>query len=253
MWIAIAGYLCSFLGAFQVPVFLLVMGYVLVSTAYHLQTSDDHDASSYMERLQKLFNKNDFEKSLSNLSICRRAAGEPTLQSDVEDISLSDTIDSEDTFDAKLAEEPEVHQSDTYFKLLFYACLGTFLYRNIWMFILAAVPVFLHLLYTAGSYTGLTQFVCGKLDDAYRGVRVNALELVNSVCLYSTIYSSAVLGLGASFGCAAAVPAGRSGAQLQDQLYCAGFAEVICGVCHIHSNDHTHAAHHHLSECFLLR
>ncbi|XP_030562843.1 transmembrane protein 245 isoform X3 [Drosophila novamexicana] len=176
MWIAIAGYLCSFLGAFQVPVFLLVMGYVLVSTAYHLQTSDDHDASSYLERLQKLFNKNDFEKSLSNLSICRRAAGEPTLQSDVEDISLSDTIDSEDTFDAKLAEEPEVHQSDTYFKLLFYACLGTFLYRNIWMFILAAVPVFLHLLYTAGSYTGLTQFVCGKLDDAYRGVRSWALE-----------------------------------------------------------------------------
>ncbi|XP_017873777.1 PREDICTED: transmembrane protein 245 isoform X1 [Drosophila arizonae] len=173
MWIAIASYLCSFLGALQVPALLLVMSYVIASTAYHLQTTHNHDSSSFLDRLQKLFDRNDFEKSLS---ICRKAAGEPTLQSDVEDISLSETVDSEDTFDAKPAEETEGHQSDTYFKLLFYACLGTFLYRNIWLFILAAVPVFLHLLYTAGSYTGITQFVCNKINDAYHGVRSWALD-----------------------------------------------------------------------------
>ncbi|XP_001996016.2 transmembrane protein 245 isoform X2 [Drosophila grimshawi] len=177
MWIAIAGYLCSFLGALQVPVFLLVMGYVCVSTAYHLQTSDDHDTSSYMDRVYKLFDKNAFEKSLSNLSICRKAGGDPSgLQSDVEDISLSDTLGSEDTFDDKPAEEADAHQSDTYFKLLFYACLGTFLYRNIWMFILAAVPVLLHLLYKLGSYTGITQFVYGKINDGYQALRSWALE-----------------------------------------------------------------------------
>ncbi|XP_062123980.1 transmembrane protein 245 isoform X3 [Drosophila sulfurigaster albostrigata] len=177
MWVAIAGFLCSFLGALQVPVFLLVMAYVVVSTIYHLQTSDEMDSSTLLERVNKLFDKQDFEKSLSNISICRRAGGEATLQSDVEDISLSDTIDSTDTFEAaKPVGEEETHQSDTFFKLLFYACLGTFLYRNIWMFILAAVPVFLHLLYTVGSYTGITQFVCSKISEGYQGLRSWALE-----------------------------------------------------------------------------
>lgn len=173
MWIAIAGYLCSFLGALQVPVFLLIMGYVVVSTAYHLQATEDNESPSFVDRLQKLFDREDFERSLVNISICRRAGGEATIQSDVEDISLSDTIDSTDTLDAKPSEEAEGHQSDTYFKLLFYACLGTFLYRNIWMFILAAVPICLHLLYTLGTFTGITQFVYSKINDAYYVVRVS--------------------------------------------------------------------------------
>lgn len=174
MWIAIAGYLCSFLGALQVPVFLLIMGYVVVSSAYHLQTCEENESVSFVDRLQKLFDKNDFERSLSNISICRRAGGEATIQSDVEDISLSDTIDSTDTLGPKSTEEAEGHQSDTYFKLLFYACLGTFLYRNIWMFILAAVPICLHLLYTIGTFTGITQFVCNKIKDAYLALRVSS-------------------------------------------------------------------------------
>ncbi|KAH8406986.1 hypothetical protein KR222_003335 [Zaprionus bogoriensis] len=176
MWIAIAGYLCSFLGALQVPVFLLIMGYVIVSTAYHLQTSEDNESASFLDRLQKLFDRNDFERSLSNISICRRAGGEASLQSDVEDISLSDTMDSTDTLDARPTDEAEGHQSDTYFKLLFYACLGTFLYRNIWMFVLAAVPIFLHLLYTLGNCTGITHFFYQTIRDAYNALRAWALE-----------------------------------------------------------------------------
>nr|XP_036672619.1 transmembrane protein 245-like isoform X2 [Drosophila suzukii] len=177
MWIAVAGYLSSFLGALQVPVFLLVMAYVTASTAYHLQTIDDSE--SYLHRLQKLFDKNDFERSLSNFSICGRTNNEPLspgLQSDVEDISLSDTVDSTDTFDAKPGTEAPGHQSDTFFKLLFYACLGTFLYRNVWMFILAAIPVFLHLIYTVGAYTGITQFVCNKISEVYATLRSWAIE-----------------------------------------------------------------------------
>ncbi|XP_068153780.1 transmembrane protein 245 isoform X7 [Drosophila tropicalis] len=179
MWIAIAGYLCSFLGALQVPVFLLVMAYVTASTAYHLQISTD--SGSYLHRLQKLFDKNDFERSLSNFSIAGKATGgveQSNLQSDVEDISLSDTIDSTDTFDAKPLEEEETegHQSETFFKLLFYACLATFLYRNIWMFILAAVPVFVHLLLTLGAYTGITQFVSGRIHDIYNALRQWAID-----------------------------------------------------------------------------
>lgn len=173
MWIAIAGYLSSFLGALQVPVFLMVMAYVTASTAYHLQTREE--SGSYLHRLQKLFDKNDFERSLSNFSICGRLGSDPLLspQSEVEDISLSDTVDSTDTFDAKNGAEIEGHQSETFFKLLFYACLGTFLYRNVWMFILAAIPILLHLIYTIGVYTGITQFACSKINEVYLALRVS--------------------------------------------------------------------------------
>lgn len=174
MWVAIAGYLSSFLGALQVPVFLLVMAYVTASTAYHLQTREE--ASTFLARLQKLFDKNDFERSLSNFSICGKHSSEPLspgIQSDVEDISLSDTVDSTDTFDAKAEADSDGHQSDSFFKLLFYACLGTFLYRNVWMFLLAAIPVFLHLIYTVGAYTGITQFVCSKINELYLALRVS--------------------------------------------------------------------------------
>ncbi|KAH8295441.1 hypothetical protein KR018_011120 [Drosophila ironensis] len=177
MWIAIAGYLSSFLGALQVPVFLLVMAYVTASTVYHLQTREE--PGSFLHRLQKLFDKNDFERSLSNFSICGKQGGEPVspgIQSEVEDISLSDTIDSTETLDVKAGAESESHQSGTFFKLLFYACLGTFLYRNVWMFILAAIPVLLHLIYTVGAYTGITQFVCGKINELYLALRAWAIE-----------------------------------------------------------------------------
>ncbi|XP_034662074.1 transmembrane protein 245 isoform X2 [Drosophila subobscura] len=179
MWIAIAGYLSSFLGALQVPVFLLVMAYVTASTAYHLKGSEG--SGSYLERLKLLFDKNDFERSLSNFSLCGKASSErpvsaETLQSDVEDISLSDTVDSTDTFDVKPNETAEGHQSGTLLKLLLYACLANVLYRNIWMVILAAVPVLLHLIYKFGAYTGITDFVCGKINELYLGLRSWAIE-----------------------------------------------------------------------------
>ncbi|XP_015037134.2 transmembrane protein 245 isoform X3 [Drosophila pseudoobscura] len=176
MWIAIAGYLSSFLGALQVPVFLLVMAYVTASTAYHLKGSEG--SGSYLHRLKMLFDKNDFERSLSNFSLCGKTISDrpDVLQSDVEDISLSDTVDSTDTFDGKPTEISEGHQSGTMLKLLLYACLANVLYRNIWMVILAAVPVLLHLIYKFGAYTGITDFVCGKINELYLGLRAWAIE-----------------------------------------------------------------------------
>ncbi|XP_022231159.2 transmembrane protein 245 isoform X3 [Drosophila obscura] len=179
MWIAIAGYLSSFLGALQVPVFLLVMAYVTASTAYHLKGSEG--SGSYLHRLKMLFDKNDFERSLSNFSLCGKTSSDrpvsaDVLQSDVEDISLSDTVDSTDTFHVKPTETSEGHQSGTMLKLLLYACLANVLYRNIWMVILAAVPVLLHLIYKFGAYTGITDFVCGKINELYLGLRAWSIE-----------------------------------------------------------------------------
>ena len=170
LWIAIVSYFCSFLGALQVPAFLLIMLYVGASIIFHLRTTDD--SSSLVDKLKKLLDKTDFEKSIKYL----RAKQTPQ-HSDIEDVSFSETMDSLETLEAyevkEVASEEHQHLSDSYFKFLFYACVITFLYRNVWMFILAAIPIFLHLLFILGKYTGFTDFICGKINDIYESVKVS--------------------------------------------------------------------------------
>ncbi|XP_012161452.1 transmembrane protein 245 isoform X3 [Ceratitis capitata] len=168
LWIAVVSYGCSFLGALQVPVFILIMLYVGISIIYHMRTAED--SSSCIDKLKKLLDKTDFEKSVNNVSIKKQS-----LHSDAEDISLSDTIDSLENTD--LFDENEgQHLSDIYFRCLFYACIATFLYRNVWMFILAAIPISLHLLYTLGNVTGFTAFIYGKINEAYDQLKSWAIE-----------------------------------------------------------------------------
>ncbi|XP_036214521.2 transmembrane protein 245 isoform X5 [Bactrocera oleae] len=168
LWVAIVSYGCSFLGALQVPAFILIMLYVGVSIIYHMRTADG--SSSCIEKLKKLLDKTDFEKSVSNISVKKQS-----FHSDAEDVSLSETLDSLDN--TELLDENEVpHLSGIYFKCLFYACIATFLYRNVWMFILAAIPISLHLLYTLGNVTGFTAFISNKIDETYENLKCWAIE-----------------------------------------------------------------------------
>lgn len=182
LWIAIASYGCSFLGALQVPAFILIMLYVGASIIYHLQNSDEK--SSIVEKCKKLLDKTDFEKSINSLRISKKSS---SLHSDIEDVSLSETVDSMETleaFDVHVADDSveEHHSSSTYFKFLFYACLATFLYRNVWMFLLAAIPISMHLLYQLGKYTGFTDFVSEKINDVYERIKVRIINNMENIC-----------------------------------------------------------------------
>lgn len=173
LWVAIISYGCSFLGALQVPVFILIMLYVGASIIYHLQSTEG--SSSIVDKLKKLLDKSDFEKSINSLRV---NSNKQNLHSDIEDVSFSETVDSMETLEAyddhvdtKESDE-EPHLSGTYFKFLFYACLATFLYRNVWMFVLAVIPMFMHLFYQLSKYTGFTDFVTDKLNDIYTNIKV---------------------------------------------------------------------------------
>lgn len=191
LWVAIASYCCSFLGALQVPAFLLVMLYAGTSIIYHLRTTDN--SSSLVDNLKKLLDKTDFEKSIKYLRV-----KQTPQHSDIEDVSFSETMDSVETLEAYEVKEDVVgeHQnlSDSYFKFLFYACIITFLYRNVWVFILAAIPIFLHLLFILGKYTGFTNFICDKINDIYESIKVSdilelfVLLMLANICIYNIYY-----------------------------------------------------------------
>ncbi|XP_067618011.1 transmembrane protein 245 isoform X3 [Eurosta solidaginis] len=169
LWLAIVGYGCSFLGALQVPAFILIMLYAGVSIIYHMRTTEE--TSSSIEKFKKLLDKSDFEMSVNNISIKKKQS----LHSDAEDVSLSETIESVDT--VELVEDKDAQRlSDLYFKFLLYACVATFLYRNVWMFILCAIPVSFHLLHTLSNVTGFTAFISNTLNEAYEIVKTWAIE-----------------------------------------------------------------------------
>ncbi|XP_011293580.1 transmembrane protein 245 isoform X2 [Musca domestica] len=187
LWIAIVSYGCSFLGALQVPAFILIMLYVGASIVYHLQNTEE--SSSMVEKVKKLLDRSDFEKSINSLRLQNK---KQSLHSDIEDVSFSETMDSMETLEAyedhgdhkEHNDDDEPQMSGTYFKFLFYACMATFLYRNVWMFILALIPMFMHLLYQLGIYTGFTDFVTEKLNDIY-----------NKLKSWAIVHHSAVLPL----------------------------------------------------------
>ncbi|XP_037894846.1 transmembrane protein 245 isoform X1 [Glossina fuscipes] len=174
LWLAVVSYGCSFLGAMQVPAFLLIMCYVGASIIYHLRCTEG--SSSLAEKFTKLLDKTDFEKSINSL----KRINTPILHSDIEDISLSETIDSVETLGTYDLKEDRIledqHLSSIYFKFLFYACLATFLYRNIWMIFMAAIPIFIHLLFTLSKYTGFTDFVNKKIYDVYSEIKCWAID-----------------------------------------------------------------------------
>ncbi|XP_061393347.1 transmembrane protein 245 isoform X3 [Musca vetustissima] len=179
LWIAIVSYGCSFLGALQVPAFLLIMLYVGASIVYHLQNTEE--SSSMVEKIKKLLDRSDFEKSINSLRLSS-SNKKQSIHSDIDDVSFSETMDSMETLEAyedhvdHKDDEESSHISGTYFKFLFYACMATFLYRNVWMFILALIPMFMHLLYQLGIYTGFTDFVAEKLNDIYIKIKTWAIE-----------------------------------------------------------------------------
>jgi len=80
--------------------------------------------------------------------------------------------------------------------------------QSLWMFILAAIPVFLHLIYTVGAYTGITQFVCNKISEVYATLRVSFVKLL--ILYKDNVMNISVVGHRTPLRRAAAVPAWRS-------------------------------------------
>ncbi|XP_055909025.1 transmembrane protein 245 isoform X2 [Eupeodes corollae] len=163
LWIAVVSYACSFFGALQVPVFMLIMAYTGFAIVYYLNKTQD--SSSIVEKFKLLMDKNAFMQSVNDISSSKTT--------DTEDNSMAESLDS---MEIESDSKDEDHLSDFYFKMLFCACVATFLYRNVWVFILAAIPITIHLVYTIGNVTGLTNFIWEKITGVYLNLKEWALD-----------------------------------------------------------------------------
>lgn len=53
-------------------------------------------------------------------------------------------------------------QSDLYFKILFFACAATILYKNMWLLFLTFIPILIHLIHHICTIFGIKQFIFDK-------------------------------------------------------------------------------------------
>lgn len=152
LWLLLVAYVCSFLGPLQVPVFMALLLYGLAGVVYtyreQFERSSGDDANvSITERLRRFV---DVPRS-------------PRPTKEVLNTSTSKTQLDAPPADGPADSEPGGSgESDLYFKFLFFACGGTIIFRNMWLLVFSAVPIFMHFSKEALASTGSLAYVSEK-------------------------------------------------------------------------------------------
>uniref|UniRef100_A0A182PS46 Transmembrane protein 245 n=1 Tax=Anopheles epiroticus TaxID=199890 RepID=A0A182PS46_9DIPT len=175
LWMVIVGYGSSFLGALQVPVFLGLLTYGLIGLIYNLQK--DERNVRFIDKWHSLLDVTSYRLDDSTL------ATNPTHPeaSRIEEIKaklhldvtatpqLSSTMnETPGTYPASMLTNVESLESDTYFRLLFYACGATLVWMHTWLLFLCCIPIFLHIVRRVAEFLGIVAYVSQQTDHYWQ-------------------------------------------------------------------------------------
>uniref|UniRef100_A0A1B0D6D9 Transmembrane protein 245 n=1 Tax=Phlebotomus papatasi TaxID=29031 RepID=A0A1B0D6D9_PHLPP len=152
LWLLLVAYVCSFLGPLQVPVFMALLLYGLAGVVY-----------TYREQFEK---SSGDDANVSITERLRRFVDVPRSPKPTKEVLNTNT--SKTQLDAPPADGPTdaepggSGESDLYFKFLFFACGGTIIFRNMWLLVFSAVPIFMHFSKEALASTGSLAYVSEK-------------------------------------------------------------------------------------------
>lgn len=152
LWVVLMGYMCSFLGAFQVPAFLFLFTYCVIAYVLHEQRKASETSTP--------------------------SEGSSTPSNILETVEKSKKPSIPEILGKRQDDELE---SDQYFKILFYACTVTILWKYTWIIFLAMISTSVYvskwLAQTIGIsyYTNLVFEKYGERFKAYYSERYTAL------------------------------------------------------------------------------
>lgn len=194
LWVLILAYGCSFLGPLQVPVFLILIGYGVAGFIYSYKnsvnatsatpaeigvnnsdsTTIDANSKSIIEKVRdyilnqhknKSSRKNSFinDSSMLNESESSTLLGKNKSNLNLplgtqQKQTLGSTENDDDSSDDLLT-------SDLFFKVLFYSCAATVVFKNPWLLFISAIPVFMHFVKQILQSTGAWSLFTTKLRD----------------------------------------------------------------------------------------
>ncbi|XP_053667376.1 transmembrane protein 245 [Anopheles marshallii] len=170
LWMVIVGYGSSFLGALQVPVFLGLLLYGLVGLIYNLQK--DERNVRFIDKWHSLLDVTSYRledsvvaTSSTHLEASRIEEIKSKLRLDVTATpQLSSTMNDQtghgsSTYPPSMLTNVESLESDTYFRLLFYACGATLVWMHTWLLFLGCIPICLHIVRKSAEFLGIVAYV----------------------------------------------------------------------------------------------
>lgn len=205
IWFLLLAYVCSFLGALQVPVFIIALTYSAVGFVYNMKYSEEMDESSVHETnnqsmLERCahFWDSPIIKSTPNRQQTINTAQPSTVQSISSPTSAfapDEVIDPTvvlknklelnlKTAGAKTTSQPESmdnqttkSQSAIYFKGLFMACLVTILYKQLFVLALCFIPILLYFAKNLIVTFGIKEYLGNAIANLYAEVQVSTASM----------------------------------------------------------------------------
>lgn len=145
-WIFLVGYLCSFLGALQIPTFIVLMTYGLIGIYY-----DETNNNEMITKIKNIFKKKEEEKKVDREAtpdpLPSQATATPMsrlmkTKTHLSEIKNKMQLNVPQESETKTKGKSEVAlESDGYFKILFYACAATVLFKHLWIVFLSFIPI----------------------------------------------------------------------------------------------------------------
>lgn len=188
IWVLVIAYLCSFLGALQVPTFMLIMTYGLFGIIYNMRNDDN---VRYIDKLKNIIKiQNDPKKILDtsqespeeniekvvkeqeNTAIAKKSQPNKLLLN----IPKTPSLKRPEKFDNDSLE------SDVYFKILFYSCLAALLWKHVWIVFLSFIPVTLYVSKKICHVLGITSYVEAQVNYRWGIFMVSSKDSVLRNC-----------------------------------------------------------------------
>lgn len=201
LWVILVAYGCSFLGALQVPVFLVTLTYALIGVVFDLKVrfkrDDADDANTtIVDRVVSLLDVPTFYTT-GDLTTPMTSPNTTTILSSVDEseegnrIGDSPAVTTVEDTKPKLSldvqppmtdDESGVDktvvrrsQSEIYFKALFLVCIATVFYKHVWMLFVVFIPIFVYIANKAIIAFCVVDVVRSNWTDLTAGVQVRRI------------------------------------------------------------------------------
>ncbi|XP_031616738.1 transmembrane protein 245 isoform X2 [Contarinia nasturtii] len=194
IWFMLLAYVCSFLGALQVPALIIALTYSAVGFVYNMKYSDETNDSTISEtKNQSMFEKcahfwespiikstpNRQQTTVTGQSSVIQSVSSPFAPNDVVDptVVLKNKLELNlKTAGAKAStadqdNQANKSQSAIYFKALFFACLVTILYKQLVVLALSFIPILLYFAKNIIVTFGIKEHLGTTIADLYANVQ----------------------------------------------------------------------------------
>lgn len=195
-WMFIVAYLCSFLGAVQIPVFFFVSIYCIIGLIY--DESNQNNTDSLISKIgKKVFhakedNKkliqqdedapaqlapphNEMEFPVTPVGRFMKTRSQLTEIKQRMQLNLHQDQQKQQQKTTKSSNETEL-ESDAYFQILFYACLATIIWNHLWIAFLCFIPISFYSLKVFFKVLGLWSFFEDQWKNQYAKVVNDFIE-----------------------------------------------------------------------------